>query len=110
VREAAGRAVGRARAGEGPTFLECRTYRFFGHHVGDVDRSYYRSKQEEEEWKASRDPLEVLGRWLGERGVADEVALKELGERVAAEVEAGERFALDAPFPDPGQVDRHVYA
>jgi pyruvate dehydrogenase E1 component alpha subunit len=110
VREAAGRAVDRARAGEGPTFLECRTYRFFGHHVGDVDRAYYRSKEEEEEWKAGRDPLGILGRRLTEREVADEVALKELEERVADEVEAGERFALDAPYPDPSQVDRHVYA
>ena len=61
-------------------------------------------------WKAGRDPLGILGRRLTEREVADEVALKELEERVADEVEAGERFALDAPYPDPSQVDRHVYA
>jgi pyruvate dehydrogenase E1 component alpha subunit len=109
VRTAASRAVERARGGEGPTFLECSTYRFFGHHVGDVDRSYYRSKQEEEEWRSTRDPLQLLGNWMRERGYADEDDLKGVDERVAAEVEEGERFALDAPYPDASEVDRHVY-
>ena len=53
---AATRAVERARAGAGPTFLNCHTYRFHGHHVGDVDRRYYRSKEEEERWRDTRDP------------------------------------------------------
>jgi pyruvate dehydrogenase E1 component alpha subunit len=109
VRAAAGRAVERARAAGGPTFLECRTYRFFGHHVGDVDRSYYRTKQEEEEWRSSRDPLVVLGAWMRDRGYADEEGLQALDRRVAAEVEEAERFAVDAPYPDPSEVDRHVY-
>src|SRR2546425_1498788 len=47
--------VERARKREGPSFLICNTYRFYGHHVGDVDRAYYRSKKEEEEWKNRRD-------------------------------------------------------
>ena len=110
VRAAAALAVERARTGGGPSFLECRTYRFMGHHVGDVDRSYYRSKQEEEEWRTSRDPLELLGAWLRARSLADEAALRELDDRVSAEVEKGERFALDAPYPDPSEVDRDVYA
>ena len=109
VRAAADRAVGGARAGDGPTFIECRTYRFFGHHVGDVDRSYYRTKQEEEEWRSSRDPLRVLASWMSARGYADEVGLEALDRRVAAEVEEGEHFALEAPYPDPTEVDRHVY-
>jgi acetoin:2,6-dichlorophenolindophenol oxidoreductase subunit alpha len=109
VRTAASRAVERARAGDGPTFLECRTYRFFGHHVGDVDRAYYRSKQEEEEYRSSRDPLDLLSAWIRERGYADEDALQAVDQRVAAEVEEGERFALDAPYPDASEVDRHVY-
>src|SRR5919106_240061 len=100
---------GETRAGDGPTFIECRTYRFFGHHVGDVDRSYYRTKQEEEEWRSSRDPLRVLAAWMSALGYADEVGLEALDRRVAAEVEEGERFALEAPYPDPTEVDRHVY-
>jgi TPP-dependent pyruvate/acetoin dehydrogenase alpha subunit len=110
VRASASRAVERARLGSGPSFLECRTYRFFGHHVGDVDRSYYRSKDEEEEWRAARDPLFLLGDRMREAGIADEAALRGLDERVAAEVEAGERFALDAPYPDATEVERDVDA
>src|SRR5881275_1010283 len=60
VREAATRAVERARRGDGPSFLECKTYRYHGHHVGDVDRAYYRAKDEEEEWKRDRDPIALL--------------------------------------------------
>src|SRR3990167_8737151 len=56
--------VERSRQGKGPTFLICDTYRFHGHHVGDINRSYYRSKKEEEEWK-KRDPLKLLA--AGER-------------------------------------------
>jgi TPP-dependent pyruvate/acetoin dehydrogenase alpha subunit len=110
VREAAERAVARARAGEGPTFLECLTYRYFGHHVGDVDRAYYRPKEEEERWRAERDPLSILGGWLRERGVLSEDGIAAVDERVAKEVEEGERFALDAPYPDPSEVDTDVYA
>src|SRR5512141_1133897 len=52
--------VERARRGEGPAFLECRTYRYYGHHVGDINRAYYRAKTEEQEWMAERDPLRLL--------------------------------------------------
>jgi pyruvate dehydrogenase E1 component alpha subunit len=90
-------------------FLECRTYRFFGHHVGDVDRSYYRSKQEEEQWRSSRDPIQLLRAWMRERGYADDAELGRIDERVAVEVEEGERFALAAAYPDESEVDRHVY-
>ena len=51
------RLVERARKGEGPAFLVCNTYRYHGHHVGDINREYYRSKQEEQEWKTKRDPI-----------------------------------------------------
>ena len=54
------RLVERARRGEGPAFLQANTYRFMGHHVGDISREYYRSKQEEQEaWKTERDPIKV---------------------------------------------------
>src|SRR5271163_4063370 len=47
----------RARRGDGPAFLLCNTYRYRGHHVGDINREYYRSKQEEQKWKTERDPI-----------------------------------------------------
>ena len=53
------RLVERARRGEGPAFLECKTYRYYGHHVGDVNREY-RTKDEEREWMTDRDPLLTL--------------------------------------------------
>src|SRR5258708_27405779 len=54
------RLVARARQGEGPSFILCETYRYLGHHVGDIQRSYYRSSAEEEHWKANLDPLNLL--------------------------------------------------
>ena len=62
--------VERARAGGGPAFLLANTYRYHGHHVGDVDRAYYRTKEEEQLWRDERDPLALLGSWLEEQGFA----------------------------------------
>jgi pyruvate dehydrogenase E1 component alpha subunit len=104
------RAVERARRGEGPTFLVCETYRYYGHHVGDVDRSYYRSKEEEQQWRDERDPLHLLGAWLRDEGRADKETLQAVDDDVRAEVEEGLQFALDAAFPDPSEVTEHVYA
>jgi pyruvate dehydrogenase E1 component alpha subunit len=104
VRDAALRAVERARRGDGPTFLTCATYRYHGHHVGDVDRAYYRDKAEEEEWKSERDPIELLASTLDG---ADVAALR---TRVEAEVAAAVEYALAAPYPDPRDVTEHVYA
>src|SRR5690349_4238024 len=103
VFEAALRAVERARRGEGPSFLECRTYRYHGHHVGDVDRAYYRAKTEEEQWQVERDPIALLGARLGED-------LEPIRERVEAEVEDAVQYALNAPFPAPSEVTNHVYS
>src|SRR5919198_1747031 len=108
VYAAASDAVARARRGEGPTFLLLETYRFYGHHVGDVDRAYYRSKEEEEEWRARRDPLELLAAWLREQGVAEET-LDGIREDAQREIESGVEFALAAPYPDESDVDRHVF-
>ena len=57
----AGRLVERARRGGGPSFVVCNTYRYTGHHVGDINREYYRSKDEEKHWKTERDPIKLLG-------------------------------------------------
>ena len=110
VYDTAQRLVARARQGDGPAFLLCNTYRFFGHHVGDIQRAYYRSKEEEEHWKAERDPLKLLAGWLLEQGMADMSTFEQIEQKVRAEVEAGEQFALNAPFPDPSEVDQDVYA
>jgi pyruvate dehydrogenase E1 component alpha subunit len=103
------RLVKRARQGEGPAFMLCNTYRFFGHHVGDIQRAYYRSKDEEEHWKLQRDPLKLLADWLIAQGIAEDGTFAQIEQRVQAEVEAGEQFALNAPYPEPGEVRQDVY-
>src|SRR5579871_1059084 len=64
VQAAAKQLVDRARRGDGPSFLLCNTYRYHGHHVGDINREYYRSKQEEQQWKTERDPIRNFSDWL----------------------------------------------
>ena len=102
--------VGRARKGGGPAFLLCNTYRYHGHHVGDVDRAYYRAKEEEELWRSERDPLALLGNWLEEQKFAKPDDLKRIEDEAGAEIETGLAFALEAPFPDPSEVTEDVFA
>jgi acetoin:2,6-dichlorophenolindophenol oxidoreductase subunit alpha len=102
-------AVSRARAGAGPTFLVAETYRYEGHHVGDVDRSYYRTKDEEQHWQSERDPIALHTRTLLDAGLADESAIVAIGDEVDGEIRAAVEFALEAPYPDPAEVDQHVY-
>jgi TPP-dependent pyruvate/acetoin dehydrogenase alpha subunit len=104
------RLVARARQGEGPAFMLCNTYRYFGHHVGDIQRGYYRSKEEEEQWKSDRDPLKLLAGWLIEQGIADSGIFEQIEQQVEAEIEEGEHFALNAAYPDPSEVEQDVYA
>jgi len=104
------RLVQRARQGKGPSFVICNTYRFFGHHVGDVDRSYYRSREEEDKWKRERDPIKLLATWLSERKIADGKVLSRIESDVCREIEAAVQFALNAPYPDLSEVDQDVYA
>ncbi len=108
--EAAAQAVARARAGEGPSFLLCDTYRYYGHHVGDIQRGYYRSREEEEMWRRDRDPIKIMAAWLESEGIATAAQLDEIRQQVEAEVAAGVKFALEAPYPEPSEVDENVYA
>jgi acetoin:2,6-dichlorophenolindophenol oxidoreductase subunit alpha len=110
VFEKARKLVASTRSGNGPVFLEARTYRFRGHHVGDVDRRYYRSREEEEEWTRDRDPLKRLAEWLIAEELAEESTFQRIREEVGGEIERAVQFAIDAPFPDPAEVDQHVYA
>lgn len=107
---AAEHAVARARGGLGPSFLLCHTYRFHGHHVGDVNRAYYRSKNEEDQWKSARDPLKVLADSLLKRNEVKVADLERIEAAVRAEVESAEAVALAAPYPDPSEAALHVYA
>lgn len=104
------RLIDRARRGDGPAFLLCDTYRYSGHHVGDIDRTYYRSKEEEQTWRNERDPLDMLRSWLLDQGQADQGMLDQIGREIQEEMSSAVEFALQAPFPDEKEVTQHVYA
>ncbi|MGC2465114.1 MAG: thiamine pyrophosphate-dependent dehydrogenase E1 component subunit alpha [Candidatus Acidiferrum sp.] len=102
--------VDRARTGGGPAFLLCNTYRYTGHHVGDINREYYRSKQEEQEWKTERDPIENLARTLIAEKLTDAPTLEGIQSEVRSEMKAAVEFALTAPYPTVDEVEQDVYA
>jgi len=108
VFEKAGEAIGRARRGDGPTLLECKTYRFLGHYVGDP--LGYRTDAELEEWKTNRDPLEVFVTKATEMGLVSDEALARIDADVTAEIDAAVAVAAEAPFPSPEDVLSDVYA
>jgi pyruvate dehydrogenase E1 component alpha subunit len=89
--------------------LQCNTYRFLGHHVGDVSRGYYRSKEEELEWSTLRDPLKILAGWLVGQNPASQTLIDRIELEVRDEIESGSNYALSAPYPDLEEVDKHVY-
>jgi len=99
--------VDRARHGDGPAFLLANTYRFTGHHVGDVSRDYYRTKQEERNWKADRDPIKILSDWLNAQSAG---GLDQIQAEVKTQIEKAVEFALAAPYPAVDKVDQDIYA
>ena len=99
-----------SRRGEGPAFLLCNTYRYSGHHVGDINHEYYRSKDEEQSWKTDRDPIRILGDWMIVQGFADRSALQQIEAEVRAEMQAAVEFALAAPYPGAEEVSQDIYA
>ncbi len=103
------RLVERARRGEGPAFLECKTYRYYGHHVGDVNRDYS-TREEEREWMTGSDPLQTLSKRLIGQQLADAGVFERIESDARAEIDSGVQFALAAAYPEPSQVDEDVYA
>jgi acetoin:2,6-dichlorophenolindophenol oxidoreductase subunit alpha len=103
------RLVEKIRQGEGPAFLICNTYRYYGHHVGDINRGYYRPKEEEELWKETHDPIQLLAGWLVNGRAIQPSILESIEDSVRKEIEASVKFAEAAPFPDPSEVDKDVY-
>ena len=110
VYDIAHRLVERARRGDGPGFLLCNTYRYHGHHVGDINREYYRSKQEEQTWKTQRDPILNLRNWLIEQKLADVGTLDRWQGELESEMKKSMEYAIAAPYPSVDQVEQDVYA
>jgi acetoin:2,6-dichlorophenolindophenol oxidoreductase subunit alpha len=101
--------VERARRGEGPFFLQLNTYRFHGHHVGDINRDYYRTKEEETLWKTERDPILLFGHWLVAEKIVGLEQLQAIEAEVKAETEEAVAYAQAAPYPPLEEVTMHVF-
>ena len=102
------RAVARARAGDGPTLVEARTYRLMAHSSGDDDRNY-RTREEIAEW-AKKDPIQGFKEQLIHQGVLDEARAQAIAAEVADEVDAATDAAEQAPWPEVADATRFVYA
>ena len=100
-------AVDRARAGEGPSLIELRTYRFYSHTSDDDDRTY-RSREEVEEWK-QKDPINRFQDYLKSVDVIDDAKIESLRADAKAEADAGAKEAEEADFPDVSTAAKHVY-
>jgi pyruvate dehydrogenase E1 component alpha subunit len=107
VRTVAQVAVARARAGEGPTLIECLTYRFRGHSLADPDE--LRSKEEKDTWLA-RDPIKRFEAYLLEQKLLEEVALKEIRDRIQGAIDDALSFAEESPEPNPDDLYKYIFA
>jgi pyruvate dehydrogenase E1 component alpha subunit len=100
-------AIAQARSGDGPTLIECKTYRWHGH--SEHDKAFYRSEEELAMWK-SRDPIPTFTTYLQARHVLDDARLKEMEERVAHVIDEAIEYATNAPDPNPGDAVTDLYA
>ena len=106
VFEAVGEAVLRARKGEGPTLMECKTYRWYGHYEGDTIT--YRTEDELEGWK-KKDPIARFRKKLVVEDVLTEEGADRVDQEINDEIEAAVKFAAESPLPDPESVLEDVY-
>lgn len=107
VYEKAGEAIELARQGEGPTLLECKTYRFYGHYVGD--QTPYRNKEEAEDWIQNRDPLDLFETKVSEAGLLASDDFRTVDGEVAAFLTEAVEVAEQAPFPETSDLLTDVY-
>jgi len=107
VCDAAREAVARARAGDGPSLLECRTYRYYGHTVFDTPLSY-RTQEEEEHWRG-RDPLKLFRETVIPQGEITAEELDAIDAEVGVLMEEAVKFADESPLPQPQELYDDVY-
>ncbi len=106
VHEAVARAAERARKGEGPSFLEFKTYRYRGHSMSDPQK--YRTKEEVAEWKL-RDPIELIKDRILTQKIATQEELDAIDARVKKQVEEAVKFAEESPWPKPEEAFEDIY-
>lgn len=107
VYETVGEAVARARKGEGPTIVECKTYRWHGHYIGDPET--YKPKEEVEEWK-KKDPIPRFRKYLIENKILSEEGTNKIDLEMNEEIDQAVKFADESPFPEPEETLEDVYA
>ena len=107
VREAAARAADHARTGKGPYILEMKTYRYRGHSMSDPAK--YRTREEVDEVRKTRDPIDHLQERLEREGLADEATLKAIDAEVKKIVADAAEFARTSPEPDPSELYTDIY-
>lgn len=101
IHQAANKAVKWAREGKGPTLIECKTYRFKGHYVGEGSRELsYRPEEELEEWK-KRCPIEKFKSELIEKNILTCSLAKKINDKIDSEIKEAVKFAEESPYPDP---------
>jgi pyruvate dehydrogenase E1 component alpha subunit len=103
VRRAANEAVERARRGEGPTFLECQTYRWYGHFTADDGK--YRPEEEVRFWKEERDPIRNFAKQLLDNKEATQAELDQIHGEVSGEIETAFKFAVESA---PASIEKMV--
>jgi len=101
-------AVAKIRSGDGPVFIETQTYRHFGH--SKSDRNLYRTKEEIEKWKTTKDPIRLFGNQLNESGFLSSENAEIIEQEALNIIEAAVVFAESSPDPDPSTVMEYVYA
>jgi len=102
----AGAAIRRAREGGGPTLVECKTYRYVGHHEGDPGTDY-RTRDEVQQWK-QQDPVRLSRKRLLDHGV-DEGKLQAADQEVEQLIDQTVEFAENSPEPSADSVNEHVF-
>jgi 2-oxoisovalerate dehydrogenase E1 component len=107
VRGAVSKAAERARSGQGPSLIECKTYRYYGH--SHSDPRAYRTREEEKEWR-ERDPIKVLKSSLEAIRWLDEPEFEKMEETVSAKMETAMAFATASPEPDASELETDVFA
>jgi pyruvate dehydrogenase E1 component alpha subunit len=108
VKDAGDRAVARGRKGEGPRILEMRTYRYRGHSMSDPAK--YRTREEVQEMREHRDPIDLLRKRILEEGTVSEAELKEIDREVRAAINEAAEFAQQDPEPDASELYTDVTA
>jgi pyruvate dehydrogenase E1 component alpha subunit len=111
MHEVVSQAVARARAGQGPSLIEGRTYRYFDHSLGlgRIVRATYRTEEEVEQWK-QRDPITIHTALLLSQGVATQAEIDQMDTQVMREIEEAVEFARQSPYPDPSELFEDMFA